>query len=131
MGFAIARRLAHAEAKEIAIGDYNDSNFESVRKELQSISSDMQVHLTKLSVASPAEVEAWIEDIVATFGAFDGSVNAAGVAQAIGARKAPAILKESNTDCDRVMGVNLTGVFYCNRAQVKAMIALPQSRGTL
>jgi len=127
MGLATARRLANGKAKAIAIGDYNDANFESVRKELQSISSDVQVHLTKLNVASSEEVEAWIQDIVKTFGGLDGAVNGAGVAQATGARKSPTILEESNADWDRVLGVNLTGVFYCNRAQVSAMTALPRS----
>ena len=98
MGIATARRLAHGKAKAIAIGDYNDANFKSVRKELQAISSDVQVHLTRLNVASSEEVDAWIEDIVKRFGGLDGAVNGAGVAQATGARKSPTILEESNAD---------------------------------
>ncbi|OCK75161.1 short chain dehydrogenase/oxidoreductase CpoX2 [Lepidopterella palustris CBS 459.81] len=127
MGLATARRLAHAKAAAICIGDYNTTNFDAVRKELESLSPDLKVHLTKLNVASSAEVEAWIADIVAKFGGLDGAVNAAGVAQPVGARKSPTILEETNAEWDRVMGINLAGVFYCNRAQVKAMAALPRS----
>jgi len=126
MGLATARRLARAKAKAIAIGDYNDKPFEEVQKELQSINPEVKVQLTKLNVASSKEVNAWIESIVDTFGGLDGAVNAAGVAQALGARQPPAILAESDEEWTRVRGVNLDGVFFCNRAQIKAMIALPK-----
>ena len=127
MGLATARRLAHAKAKAICIGDFNDANFENVRKELETIHSGMDIQMTKLDVSGSADVNAWITDIVRKYNALDGCVNAAGVPQVTGARDTPAILEETDEMWERTMGVNLNGVFYCLRAQIGAMVKLPKA----
>ncbi|EXJ81385.1 hypothetical protein A1O3_07676 [Capronia epimyces CBS 606.96] len=124
MGLATGRQLAAAKARAVAIGDYNDQAFDEARKQLKAANPDVEVLTTKLNVADPAQVDAWIEEIVAKFGALDGAVNAAGVAQPVGARQSPTLLAETNEEWNRVIGVNLAGVFYSNRAQIKAMTSL-------
>jgi len=127
MGLATARRLAEFKAKAIAIGDFNTKNFEEVKKEILKINPDVKVLTSKLDVASSSSVNAWIQEIIDTFGALDGAVNAAGVAQVVGARQKPTILEETDETWERTMGVNINGIFYSTRAQVKAMVSLPKA----
>ena len=127
MGLATCRMLAHAKAKAICIGDFNDKLFDSVRAELESINGETAVHTTKLNVSSSSEVDAWIQDVVERFGGLDGAVNAAGVAQPVGARQKPNILSETDDMWERVIGINLSGVFYASRAEIKAMMGLARA----
>jgi len=124
MGLATGRILASKGAKAICIGDFNDTNFESVTKELRSINSQTEVFTTKVDVSDDKSVDKWIDSVVAKFGGLDYAVNAAGVPQRVGARGSPALLEETNETWHRTMGVNLNGVFYCSRAVVKAMVGL-------
>jgi len=126
MGLATCRMLAQAKAKAICIGDFNEAAFETVRAELKEISAETEVETTKLDVSSSASVTSWISGVVEKFGGLDGAVNAAGIAQPVGARKSPAILSESDDMWRRTMGVNLEGVFFCCREQIKAMMELPK-----
>jgi len=127
MGLATAKRLAGLNARAICIGDFNRKNFEEVRKEMLEINPEVKVLTSKLDVSTSSSVDAWIQEIMDTFGALDGAVNAAGVPQVLGARQKPTILEETDETWERTMGVNINGIFYCTRAEVKAMVGLPKS----
>jgi len=127
MGLATAKRLAKFKARAVCIGDFNTSSFEAITKEIQSINPSTKVLTTKLDVSSSASVNSWISEIIEKFGALDGAVNAAGLAQVVGARKSPTILEETDETWERTMGVNINGIFYSTRAEVKAMVGLPKS----
>lgn len=129
MGLATCRMLAQYKAKAISIADFNTSEFEAVKTELGKISDgSTAVDLVKVDVSSSHEVSAWINGIFSKYGTLDGSVNAAGVAQAVGVRdQAANILGESDETWRRTMGVNLDGIFYCNREQVRVMLSSPRS----
>lgn len=127
MGLATCRMLASHKAKAIAIGDFNDRSFNDVRKELQTLNPDVTITTTKIDVSKSSQVDEWISTVVKEHGGLDGAVNAAGVPQQTGARSTPTILEETNEMWDRVLGVNLAGVFYCNRAQIKAMTGLQKT----
>lgn len=127
MGLATARILAAKKAKAICIGDFNEANFEAVRKELQEINSSTEIETTKIDVSSSSSVSSWITHIVEKFGGLDGALNAAGIAQPVGARKSPAILEESDDMWRRTIGINLEGVFFCCREEIRAMTALPKA----
>lgn len=127
MGLATCQLLTRLKAKAVCIGDFNDKEFDSVRSQLNEINSGTTVHTTKLDVSSSTEVNSWIKDAIAKFGRLDGAVNAAGVAQAMGARKGSAIVGETDDMWTRTIGVNLNGVFHSCRAEIGAMLELPQS----
>jgi chanoclavine-I dehydrogenase len=127
MGLATCRKLAQLKAKAICIGDFNDKPFDVVRKELHALNPEVKVATTKLDVSSSSQVDAWINGIVQEFGALDGAVNAAGIPQEARLDKSPVILDETNDMWNRILAVNLSGVFYCNRAQIRAMVGLPKS----
>ncbi|CAD6593364.1 MAG: hypothetical protein ASARMPRED_007435 [Alectoria sarmentosa] len=126
IGLATCRMLAQLNAKAICIADRNTEIFDSIRTELQSINNSTTVHMTKVDVASSSDVDAWIDGAVKQFGDINGAVNAAGVTQRPGVRTRPNILGETNEMWDSVTGINLAGVFYCTRAQVRAMMDLPR-----
>ncbi|KAI9744900.1 MAG: hypothetical protein M1818_001825 [Claussenomyces sp. TS43310] len=126
MGLSTCRILAKAGAKAISIGDYNDANFSAVREELHKINPSTEVETVKLNVSSSSEVSSWIKGVVSKFKGLDGAVNAAGVAQTLGTRKSPGILEETDEMWDRVLGINLSGIFYCCREQIRAMSDLPK-----
>lgn len=127
MGLATSELLTRHKAMAVCIGDFNDKAFESVRSQLNKINPGTIVHTTKLDVSSAADVNLWIKNVVAKFGRLDGAVNAAGIAQAMGARKGSAIVGETDDMWSRAMGVNLNGVFHSCRAVVNAMLELPQA----
>ena len=124
MGLATCRILAESKARAICIGDFNQVSFEEVTKELRAINRNTDVDTMRIDVSSPLSVKSWITHITEKYGALDGAVNCAGVAQQVGARKSPAILEETDDGWTRTIGVNLNGVFYCCREEIAAMLAL-------
>lgn len=126
MGAATCRLLAQRGAAAICIGDLNPTNFDSLRAELKEINPATRVLTTKIDVSKSEEVDAWIESIIEMFGGLDGSANVAGVPQPTGQRKAPTILEETDETWRRTMSVNIDGIFYCTRAQVRAMLKRPK-----
>ncbi|KAK7912094.1 hypothetical protein PG985_014575 [Apiospora marii] len=66
-------------------------------------------------VCNPVSVKAWVEATVEKFGRLDGCVNNAGVAP----RKMVPITEMELDDWNRVVGVNLTGVFNCLKYEMQ------------
>jgi len=125
MGFAIAKLLAQRSAAAVCIGDFNDRDFATVTKEISDCNPKTQVMTTKIDVSSSESVRSWIESVITKFGRLDGSANVAGVPQVVGARQMPTILEETDETWKRTMSVNIDGVMYCTREEVRAMVALP------
>lgn len=50
MGLATCRMSAAAKAKAISIGDFQDANFEAIRKELQSTNPSTEVQTVKVDI---------------------------------------------------------------------------------
>ena len=104
-GLATARALLAQEA-QVAIGDINT---DQLNVTMQSLSSDRVLPL-ELNVTSPASVRAAVEACRQTFGGLDTVVNSAGVIHF-----AP-LDEVSEQDWDRVIDVDLKGVFLCCQA---------------
>ncbi|KAH8599567.1 hypothetical protein B0O99DRAFT_649586 [Bisporella sp. PMI_857] len=58
---------------------------------------------------------------ISTHGDLHGAANVAGIAQGAFLRQQPTIIEETDEDWSKIIKVNLDGVFYCTRAEVKAM----------
>ncbi|KAJ5612594.1 hypothetical protein N7510_005788 [Penicillium lagena] len=125
IGAATSCLLAERGAATLCIGDISYQHFDHVEKSIQKINPSTKVHFTSLDVTSSDEVDKWIQNIISTFGALHGAANIAGIAQGAGLRKQPTILEETNEEWSRTFKVNLDGVFYCTRAEVRAMKDLP------
>lgn len=71
-----------------------------------------------------ASVQALTERTLQVYGRIDGAFNSAGVLGPLGPMADVAM-----TDFDRVMAVNVRGVWLCMQAQLRAMLALPAPEG--
>lgn len=78
-----------------------------------------RVFLSLLDVSKRSSVEAWITSTVAKFGKLDGAANCAGV---IGKHHGTRAVEDLEDDeWTLIMSINLTGMMYCMRAELKAM----------
>lgn len=110
IGEAIARRLAAAGAA-VAVADLN---WEEAQKVAKSLANDsFAVHL---DVSSSDSVKSAVDEVLRRKGQIDVLVNNAGIA----GRAAP-LWEQTDDDWQRMLAVNLTGVFQCCRAVVPHM----------
>ncbi|MEJ7605826.1 MAG: SDR family NAD(P)-dependent oxidoreductase [Bryobacteraceae bacterium] len=109
IGEAICRRLAAAGAT-VAIADID---LAAATVTSQEIPNSFPVHL---DVTDGASVQSAVDHIVAQTGRLDILVNNAGIA----GKSAP-IGEQNEADWDRVIAINMTGVFLCTRAAVVHM----------
>lgn len=76
--------------------------------------------VTRVDVSKRAQVDAWIDGVVAQFGRLDGAANVAGV---IGrGHGKDAVTDLDDNEWDRILAVNLTGLMYCLRAELKKIV---------
>ncbi|KAL3442002.1 short chain dehydrogenase/oxidoreductase CpoX2 [Aspergillus insuetus] len=125
MGAATARLLAERGAGAICIADIVDKHFTEVTASINELNPSTKVQCQVVDVSSSESVDDWINGVITTFGDLHGIANVAGLPQPIGARGTPAIVEETDIAWDRILGVNLNGIFYCTRAAVCAMKELP------
>ena len=104
-GLATARALL-AQGAQVAIGDVNA---DQLKLATQSLSSDRVLPI-EVNVTSPASVRMAVETCQKAFGGLDTLVNSAGVIHF-----AP-LDEVSEQDWDRVIDVDLKGVFLCCQA---------------
>ena len=116
MGRAIAQAFAAEGATVVAI----DVNLAAAQ---QSLGSSPGLALN-VDIASSAAVDAAFEQVLAKFGRVDVLVNNAGVGSVDAFADIP------DATWARVIGVNLTGAFFCARAAVRAMQA-KATKGTV
>lgn len=107
MGRAVARLFGSEGATVVAL----DVNLAAAEETIGAASGFAR----KVDIANSAEVAALFAEVQATYGRVDVLVNNAGV----GAVEAFADIGDDSWA--RVMGVNLTGAFYCARAAVRLM----------
>lgn len=112
-----AAQILYARGASIGIGDIDQEALDNAAKLFQN--DDERVLLTKLDVSKRSSVDSWISSIVSKFGKLDGAVNSAGV---IGKHHGTRKLEEIDDDqWDLIIGVNLTGMMYCMRAELAAI----------
>ncbi|WP_104081976.1 SDR family NAD(P)-dependent oxidoreductase [Cryobacterium sp. Y11] len=115
IGEAIAMALA-TEGASVVVTDINLEAAQRVTDEIIAAAGTASAFKQNTSIA--AESEAAVDFAVATYGALHLAVNNAGIAGA------PADIGEYDTAVwDRVIGVDLSGVFYGMRYQLPAMVA--------
>jgi NAD(P)-dependent dehydrogenase (short-subunit alcohol dehydrogenase family) len=113
LGLATARAFAESGAS-VVLADWNESAVHAAAAELSA-----QGHKTlaiQCDVSDDAQVEAMVEKTVAAFGQLDAAYNNAGI-QNLLAETAD----QTPEDYDRVMGVNLRGVWSSMKFELKQM----------
>lgn len=116
IGRAIARQLA-ANGAYVVIADVTTEVIEGGAATADLITkAGQQALFMQTDVADTAQVDALIEATVARFGRLDVLVNNACI------RHARPLLDLEETDWQRVLDINLSGVYRCCRAAVRQMV---------
>jgi NAD(P)-dependent dehydrogenase (short-subunit alcohol dehydrogenase family) len=113
LGLATAQAFAGSGAS-VVLADWNEDAARSAADELAS--KGHKVLAVRCDVADDAQVEAMVEQTVAKFGRLDAAYNNAGI-QNILAETADS----TREDYDRVMGINLRGVWSCMKFELRQM----------
>jgi len=113
LGLATAKAFAESGAS-VVLADWNEKAVCSAAEELAGQGHKaLAIHC---DVADDAQVEAMVDQTVATFGRLDAAYNNAGV-QNILAETADA----TREDFDRVTAINLRGVWSCMKFELRQM----------
>lgn len=113
IGRATALRFAEEGAK-VVICDVNEVHGQEA---VRLLGSDASFY--KVNVTSRADVQAWVDELVAKYGRIDVLVNNAGIlrdGQLIKFKEGQLVGQMSEADFDLVVSVNLKGVFNCSQA---------------
>jgi 3-oxoacyl-[acyl-carrier protein] reductase len=113
IGRAIALRMT-AEGASVTVADIVAENAARVAKEIQEDGG--RAHAVTVDVTDPVQVEAMTRATLETLGRLDILVNNAG----IGLTRL--FLNTSLEEWERVLKVNLTGVFLCSQAASAVMV---------
>lgn len=126
IGLATAHLLASRGAR-LSLADLSQEGLERAKAEIQAAHPGAEVLTTALDVRRADAVDAWVRDTVSRLGGLDGAANLAGVIPAsIGTR---GVAQQDAAEWEFVVGVNLTGVMHCLRAQLAVMTAAEGGRG--
>jgi NAD(P)-dependent dehydrogenase (short-subunit alcohol dehydrogenase family) len=121
LGLATAKAFAEAGAS-VVLADWHQEAAQSAAKDLAN--KGHKTLAVRCDVSDDAQVEAMVKQTVATFGRLDAAYNNAGV-QNVLAETADT----TQEDYDRVMGINLRGVWSCMKFELQQM--RKQGSGTI
>lgn len=114
IGRAIALKLAETGAT-VVINDVGEASaVDSVVEEIRAMNRQGLGILA--DVSSSSDVNKMVETIIATYGRIDILVNNAGIT------RDQLVLRMSDEDWDKVININLKGVFLCSRAVLRHML---------
>jgi NAD(P)-dependent dehydrogenase (short-subunit alcohol dehydrogenase family) len=123
-GQGIGRAYAHALGEagaSVAVVDIVLSRAEEVAAELAA--KHINAIAIQTDVTKPDQVEAMVKTVVDKWGALTIGVNNAGIGQWVDSESM------SEADWDKMLGLNLKGVFLC--AQAEARVMLPAGYGKI
>jgi NAD(P)-dependent dehydrogenase (short-subunit alcohol dehydrogenase family) len=116
IGLATAHYLAK-RGVSLSLADIAQKNLESAIESITTDSPSAKVIGTVVDVSKRVEVEAWMQKTLSHLGKLDGAANLA----AIFTEEGTGIVEMSDSTWDSVISINLTGLMYCLRAQLKAI----------
>lgn len=113
LGLGIVEMLARCGAK-VCIGDVQEEKGQSAATALRQ--QGLDVSAVKLDIADSRSVDAAFDSVASQAGRLDILVTSAGVGQAV-----TPVVELSDAEWNRVLGITLTGTFYCCRAAGRIM----------
>jgi len=113
IGRATCLILAREGAKVI-VCDLNQTSGDETVQLVQAAGGEAQFALT--DVSDETQVEAAVSQAVSAYGRLDGAFNNAGMPE-----KLSGLLACSEQTFDRLMSINVKGLWFCMRAQIKQM----------
>ncbi|GAC1353532.1 MAG: beta-ketoacyl-ACP reductase [Herpetosiphon sp.] len=122
IGLATALQFARAGAA-VALWDVGEQAGHAAQEEITR--ADGRAFFQKVNVANESEVEAAVAATLKEFGRIDILVNNAGIcrdSQLVKVKNGEVVGRLSDAQWAAVIGVNLTGVYYCTQAVAPTMI---------
>jgi 3-oxoacyl-[acyl-carrier protein] reductase len=113
LGLEIAKRFVE-EGAIVCLNDLDRNRLEQAEEALRT--QGYEVMSYQADVAESSEVNTMVEEVVRKYGRLDICVNNAGFG------KLAEAWEETDDDWDRLIQVNLTGIYYCIRAALKPMM---------
>jgi NAD(P)-dependent dehydrogenase (short-subunit alcohol dehydrogenase family) len=114
IGLATAKLIASRGAT-VCIADVDPVALKAAEAHFKS--HEILYSITKLNVAKRSGVENWTDSIIEQFGRLDGAANCAGIIGKHHGVRNVADLEDE--EWDKIMTLNLTGLMYCMRAELK------------
>jgi NAD(P)-dependent dehydrogenase (short-subunit alcohol dehydrogenase family) len=115
IGLATAQAFAEAGAA-VALADVNEDALHSAAERL--LAAGRKVLAIRCNVVDKSEVGVMVDQIVSAFGRLDAAFNNAGV-NSVSAD----LLETGDDEFDRIINVNLRGVWNCMKAELQQMTA--------
>jgi 3-oxoacyl-[acyl-carrier protein] reductase len=119
LGKAIAFELAKAGA-DLVLADIREDTVAQVKKEIEATGGEAL--LIRMDVSQWKEAEAMVRKTLEKYGRIDILVNNAGISPRGKGGGRLRIMDIEDQDWDRVMGINLKGVFNCSKAVIPTMM---------
>jgi NAD(P)-dependent dehydrogenase (short-subunit alcohol dehydrogenase family) len=113
LGLATARAFAESGAS-VVLADWHEEAAQSAAKEL--VNKGHKTLAVRCDVSDDAQVEAMVNQTVTTFGRLDAAYNNAGVQNFLAETA-----DTTREDYDRVMGINLRGLWSCMKFELQQM----------
>ena len=117
MGFETSKMLALRGAK-VSMCDIQEGPLNEAAEKIRAAGGDVIAEV--VDVRDPKQIDAWLEKTVAKYGKIHGAANLAGVLPKT--YNTHTIEDQTDDEWDRVIAINLSGVFYCMRSQLKHMV---------
>jgi NAD(P)-dependent dehydrogenase (short-subunit alcohol dehydrogenase family) len=116
LGRATVQALAHEGAK-VLVADVDLAGAEETVHLVAESGGEASAFATDLTIA--AQVEAMVETAIARYGRLDCAFNNAGIPGQVGT----SVIDYAEEDWDRVIAVDLKGVWLCMKYEIKQMLA--------
>ncbi|KAK6376103.1 hypothetical protein LTS17_007354 [Exophiala oligosperma] len=118
IGRACAKILVEEGCTRLVLADLTGSGLEEVSDELKSIEASVETVLFVGDMSKEVDVTQMVEAAVTSFGAIHYCINSAGVTSRPRLRT-----HELETEAfDRVININLRGLWLCERAQIRQFL---------
>jgi len=113
LGLATAKAFA-ASGASVVVADWNETSAHAAADALQA--EGHAALAIRCDVSDDAQAEAMVQQAVATFGRLDAAYNNAGVQNLLADTA-----DSTRADYDKVMGINLRGVWSCMKFELQQM----------
>lgn len=118
IGAAVAHYLA-ARGASLSLADIDGAALASLSSSLMTSFPEIRIIFKVVDVQNLQDVRAWMSETVEELGRLSGAANLAGiVGKSVGKATTSELDKE---EWDRVIGVNLTGLFHCLKEELRVI----------